>query len=223
MLKSSWMNLVIETPVILNPDQLTFPSPSLALDDGLLAIGGDLSCERLIQAYRQGIFPWFNQGEPILWWSPNPRAILFPNNLVVSHSLRKSLKKNYTVTMDKAFEQVVIACSQPRAKQQETWIGPEMISAYCQLHQRGFAHSLEVWLADKLIGGLYGIVLKRVFFGESMFHKVRDASKIALYHLCHHHQFDFIDCQLISPHLVSLGCKAIDRDAFLSLLKNALT
>lgn len=204
-------------------DQFKFPPPTLALDNGLLAIGGDLSSKRLIQAYRQGIFPWFNQGEPILWWSPDPRAILYPKQFKVSKSLRKSLKKPYKITYDQAFEQVIVACSKPRTYQADTWINQAMINAYCKLHELGFANSIEVWHDHNLIGGLYGIQLGQAFFGESMFHTVRDASKIALYHLCHHHQaFDFIDCQIINSHLLSLGCQAIKRDDFLVALNKAL-
>jgi len=206
-----------------------FPPIDQALDDGLLAIGGDLSSERLENAYRQGIFPWFNEHDPILWWSPNPRMVLIPQEVKVSQSLRKTLrKKTMEVTMDKAFNQVMHACAAPRAKQPDqsdsgTWIHPNMIEAYTQLHHQGRAHSVEVWQDGQLVGGLYGIAIGRIFFGESMFTTVRDSSKIALVTLCQQlqrWQFPLIDCQIYSDHLASLGARNIKRADFVSYLED---
>ena len=199
-----------------------FPDPNLSDDHGLLAIGGDLSAERILQAYSQGIFPWFEPGQPILWWSPNPRLILIPDEFKLSHSLQKSLKKPFKCSIDTAFQQVITACATYSNRINNTWISPEMIEAYITLHHMGYAHSFEVWDKNNLIGGLYGISLGRAFFGESMFHITTDASKIALYYLCKtldRWGFDFIDCQLPTPHLKSLGAKSIDRAEFLKLLK----
>ncbi|WP_131781367.1 leucyl/phenylalanyl-tRNA--protein transferase [Legionella gresilensis] len=203
----------------------TFPDPEKADDQGLLAVGGDLSPGRLLTAYSQGIFPWFDDDYPILWWSPNPRLLLIPQEFKVSRSLKKSLKKNYLVTFDKAFEQVIHACATIDKRKQHTWITSDMQQAYIELHRLGYAHSVEVWSADKLVGGLYGISLGRAFFGESMFHKERDTSKIALFYLCQllmDWHFDFIDCQLSTPHLQSLGAIVVARQEFLKRLKQTL-
>ncbi|MGD8560501.1 MAG: leucyl/phenylalanyl-tRNA--protein transferase [Gammaproteobacteria bacterium] len=201
-----------------------FPDVSLALDEpnGLLAIGGDLSPRRLLAAYRHGIFPWFNPGEPILWWSPDPRAVLYPDNIYISRSLHKTLKKNlFTLTVDSAFDEVMKACQAPRSTQPGTWITLEMRRAYGQMHELGYAHSVECWQGDELVGGLYGMSLGRVFYGESMFSRVTDASKVALVHLTDklkHWNYQIIDCQVQSEHLMRLGAEDIPRQQFCSLL-----
>ena len=205
-------------------DSLDFPAPRHALDDpnGLLAIGGDLSTARLLQAYRLGIFPWFSDDQPILWWCPDPRCILYPTRLKISRSLRKSLRnKGVEVSFDNAFDEVIDACAAPRQQQPETWITSDMRQAYQQLHRMGVAHSVEVWHEQQLVGGLYGLSLGRAFFGESMFSQLRDSSKIALVYLCGQlrtWQFDFIDCQVENAHLLSLGCELIPREHFLAQL-----
>ncbi|QIK38495.1 leucyl/phenylalanyl-tRNA--protein transferase [Caldichromatium japonicum] len=209
----------------LDPDDHShFPAPHLALAEpnGLLAIGGDLSPTRLLQAYRRGIFPWFGPGDPILWWSPDPRAVLFPTQLRISRSLRKRLRRcGLTTTLDRAFRAVIQQCAAPREPKGGTWLVPEMIAAYCQLHTLGLAHSVEVWQGNTLVGGLYGVALGRVFFGESMFSRVDDASKIALVHLCEQlvdWDFVLIDCQMMTAHLHSLGAVALARAEFLTLI-----
>ncbi len=190
--------------------------------NGLLAIGGDLSSTRLISAYRRGIFPWYSQGQPILWWSPDPRTVLFPDELKVSRSLRKTLRKGrFTVTMDHAFGQVVRECAAPRAHETGTWLVPEMQMAYLDLHRSGIAHSVETWRDDALVGGLYGIALGQVFYGESMFSRESDASKVALVYLTHcliAWGYRLIDCQVYSDHLISLGAREIPRREFVALL-----
>lgn len=205
----------------------SFPPVDHAFEDGLLAAGGDLSTERLLDAYRHGIFPWFNEDDPILWWSPDPRLVLFPNEVKISKSLNKVLKNSdMTVTTDRAFNQVMHSCAAPRANkvaQQEngTWIHQNMIEAYTELHKQGYAHSVEVWHDNQLVGGLYGIAIGEVFFGESMFSQMRDSSKIALVALCQQlqrWQFSLIDCQIYSDHLARLGAKNITRSEFVSYL-----
>lgn len=210
-----------------NPHQ-HFPPVHLAMRDpnGLLAIGGDLSMPRLLRAYSQGIFPWFNPDEPILWWCPDPRAVLEPSDLHVSHSLRKQVKKQqYAVTMDAAFMDVLDSCSATRTKSRGTWLGPDMKRAYFNLHLNGHCHSVEVWRDAKLIGGLYGVALGRAFFGESMFSRADDGSKLAFYYLCEQlkaWRFELIDCQISSAHLISLGAKEMAREAFLRRLRQAV-
>lgn len=197
-----------------------FPDASSALDEpnGLLAVGGDLSPQRLLCAYRRGIFPWFNEDQPILWWSPDPRAVLFPETLRVSRSLAKSLRnRGYEIRIDTAFEDVIRACAAPRASQPETWITRDMMDAYNQLHALGHARSVEVWRDGLLRGGLYGVSMGRVFFGESMFSLERDASKVALVHLCRS-GFELIDCQVVSGHLLRLGAVELPRKDFTRLL-----
>ncbi len=192
---------------------------SLLEPNGLLAAGADLSPQRLVTAYRLGIFPWYSPGDPILWWSPDPRMVLFPDKLKLSRSLTKTLRHaDYTVTLDTAFDQVIAACAlTPRTGQSGTWISMEMQTAYLRMHTLGIAHSVETWRAGKLIGGLYGIAIGRAFFGESMFSHATDASKISLAHLCAHlvrREFGIIDCQMETTHLASLGARPISRDDF---------
>lgn len=208
----------------LNED-FVFPDPETSDKQGLLLIGGDLNPKRILQAYSQGVFPWYGPGSPVLWWSPNPRLIVRPSAFKVSHSLQKSLKKPFRITVDKAFPEVIRSCATSSERMDNTWIVNDMIEAYTQIHAMGYAHSFEVWLDDELVGGLYGISLGRAFFGESMFHKVTDASKIAFYYLCqtmNQWRFDFIDCQLPSPHLLSLGAEIISRTDFMRLLNDTL-
>ena len=207
---------------------LRFPPVDLASPEGLLAIGGDLRSERLLQAYRTGIFPWYNEGQPILWWSPDPRAVLYPTQLKLSRSLKKTLRqRQFHVTLDQAFVQVMQACAAPRARRPEegTWITPEMVAAYSRLHQQGHAHSVEAWRGKELVGGLYGVALGGVFFGESMFTRATDASKVAFVHLVQqlqHWGFSLIDCQVSSAHLKTLGAQEIRRRRFMQELELAL-
>ena len=201
-----------------------FPPVTTALvePNGLLAAGGDLSVARLVDAYQQGIFPWFNPGQPLLWWSPDPRMALVPGELKVSRSLGKVLRnREYEVRADTSFRAVMRACAQPRPEQGGTWISDEMIAAYGELHERGIAHSIETWIGGELAGGLYGVALGRMFYGESMFTRVADASKIALVHLARQlarWQFGMIDCQMHTAHLASLGAREIPRAAFMRKL-----
>jgi leucyl/phenylalanyl-tRNA--protein transferase len=201
-----------------------FPPPNKALREpnGLLALGGCLSQSRLLKAYRHGIFPWYNPGDPILWWSPNPRLVLFPDKLIISRSLQKTLRKNmFSVTVDKAFDKVVDCCAGSRKEVTGTWITADIYTAYNQLHQTGVAHSVEAWLGDELVGGLYGVAMGLVFFGESMFHTKTDASKVAfarLVTLLKSWNYQLIDCQVHTSHLESFGAEEIDRDYFNSLL-----
>lgn len=211
----------------LEPGSLTFPPTTSALSDpnGLLAVGGDLSPARLIAAYRLGIFPWFDENQPILWWSPNPRAVLFPEKIHISKSLKKKLRQHtVTVTGDQQFLQVVEHCAQvPRSGQDGTWITDDMLDAYSVLHSMGVAHSVEVWQQGQLVGGLYGLVIGGVFFGESMFSLITDASKIAFVYLSVQLQrwgFALVDCQVTNPHLLSLGVEEIDRTLFSQLLSS---
>lgn len=196
---------------------------ALASPNGLLAAGSDLSASRLLSAYRNGIFPWFNENEPILWWSPDPRMVLFPDELKISRSLSKLIRKNnYTIQTDRHFVEVMQACAAPRKDQQGTWIHPEMIDAYSELHQLGLAHSVETWIDGELAGGLYGIALDKVFFGESMFSRLPNASKIAFAYLVRQlseWQFAVIDCQVRTAHLASLGAREIPRAIFRQLLE----
>ena len=197
-----------------------FPDPALALDEpnGLLAAGGDLGPERLLCAYRRGIFPWFSEGQPILWWSPDPRAVLWPETLHVSRSLRRTQRRaTFTISTDTAFDRVVRECAAPRKGREDTWITPDMAAAYGRLHRAGHAHSIECWRGTELAGGLYGVAAGRVFFGESMFSRAPDASKIALAHLCTL-GFGLIDCQIPNAHLTRLGAVAMSRRRFLALL-----
>lgn len=197
---------------------------ALAEPNGLLAVGGDLSQDRLLDAYARGIFPWFNPGDPVLWWSPDPRMVLFPEDLKISRSLRKTLlKRKFQIRTDTAFREVMLACAQPRADQNGTWITPEIVSGYCRLHEIGLAHSVETWMNGELVGGLYGVALGRMFYGESMFSRISDASKIAFAHLVRQLQrwnFGMIDCQMKTAHLASLGAREIPRGEFAERLTN---
>ena len=201
-----------------------FPSLDFALREpnGLLAAGGDLSTQRLLQAYRGGIFPWFNPGDPILWWSPDPRMVLLPSEFKLSRSLRKTLKKRaFEIRIDTVFQSVMQNCAAPRQDQAGTWIGPQIIAAYTQLHQLGIAHSIETWRDGELVGGLYGLAIGRMFYGESMFSRATDASKIALAHLVQQLErwdFGMIDCQMNTAHLASLGAREIPRAEFIQRL-----
>jgi leucyl/phenylalanyl-tRNA--protein transferase len=214
---------------MLSPDTgLDFPPVAAASPEGLLAVGGDLRPERLLLAYRRGIFPWYSDGQPILWWSPDPRAVLFPEKLKVSRSLRKTLRqRTFTLTFDTCFRDVMLACTEPRDKKPDggTWITPAMVEAYVKLHALGHAHSVEAWQENKLVGGLYGIALGGVFFGESMFARATDASKIVLVHLVRQLArwgYTLIDCQQYTAHLARFGAEEIPRSAFLHLLAQAL-
>lgn len=204
----------------LDEDDLWFPDPATALaqPNGLLAVGGDLRPERLLQAYQLGIFPWFEEDQPPLWWSPDPRMVLFPHEIHVSHSMRKFLRRHpYTVRSDHAFRAVMQACAGERRGSQGTWISAAMLDAYCRLHELGHAHSVEVWEADVLVGGLYGIAMGRVFFGESMFSHRPNVSKLALIDLAQRLPgagYRLIDCQVANPHLASLGARNIPRREF---------
>jgi leucyl/phenylalanyl-tRNA--protein transferase len=206
-------------------DEQPFPSAERALDDpqGLLAVGGSLSPARLLSAYRQGIFPWYAAEQPILWWSPDPRMVLYPERIKISRSLRKTLRKNiFRVTMDTSFDDVITRCAEPRSSETGTWLTPEMMTAYCRLSRLGYAHSVEVWHDASVVGGLYGVAIGRVFFGESMFSRTTDASKIALVALARQLQrwkFAVIDCQMHTAHLSSMGADPLCRSAFLKLVR----
>lgn len=207
-------------------DELIFPPPMLARHDGLLAVGGDLSVERLLLAYSMGIFPWYSAGDPLLWWSPDPRMVLFPAEFHCSRRLARTLRQQvFTVTFDQAFALVVAGCAAPRPGQDGTWIVPEMQEAYCRLHAEGWAHSVECWQGDELVGGLYGVSLGGCFFGESMFSRVTDSSKVAMAVLVRRlsvWDFDLIDCQMKSDHLVRLGGGEISGSEFSRRLQESL-
>jgi len=211
----------------LTADKSHFPKVETALKDpdGLLAIGGDLSPERIINAYRNGIFPWFSHNDPILWWSPSKRAVIQPTQCHISKSMKRLIRKNkFTITIDHAFSDVINACAQPRTSQPETWICPPMIAAYNKLHQLGYAHSIEVWKDHKLVGGLYGMEIGKLFCGESMFSREDNSSKIAFIALNQHlgnFPDTYIDCQMQTSHLSSLGVKEVERAQFIHLLQDA--
>lgn len=214
-------------PVYRLTKKLIFPPPELAEADGLLAVGGDLSVERLLLAYSMGIFPWFSDGQPILWWSPDPRLVLIPAELKVSKTLRQTIRKGaFRVTTNKAFEEVIRNCATIRRKgEQGTWITEEMIQAYVRLHRAGYAQSVESWDGDELAGGLYGVMMSRAFFGESMFAKKSDASKVAFAVYAAdlaQKGFELIDCQVTTEHLKRFGAREIPRGEFVSRLKMAL-
>ena len=215
------------TPCWLDPEalEIAFPDVELALQepDGLLAVGGKLSTEWLLHAYQRGIFPWYGQDQPILWWAPDPRLVLFPENLHISHSLARVIKRGkFTITLDTAFNDVITACAKPRPSQAGTWITPEMKSAYVDLHYAGYAHSVESWCDGVLAGGLYGIAIGNIFFGESMFTEVADASKTAFIALVRQLEcwgFSLIDCQVHTDHLASLGAAPVPRKEFTAMLE----
>ena len=214
-------------PILASDPESPFPPTDQALDNppGLLAMGGDLSPARLINAYRHGIFPWYSDDQPILWWSPAPRCVLYPQAVHVSRRLRRRYNQGlFSLTADQAFTRVITACAGPRRDHDGTWITDEMLAAYIRLHERGIAHSVEVWIGNDLAGGIYGLALGRVFFGESMFSKHQDASKIALVALCRQLQqwnFSLMDCQISNPHLLSMGAQDISRVEFDQHLKTA--
>jgi len=212
-------------PVFRLSKQVSFPPPELAEESGLLAVGGDLSSERLIAAYRRGIFPWYGEGDPILWWFTSPRLVLFPSELKVSRRLARYLRTTgLRVTVDAAFSEVISMCAEIRTDtRRETWISTEMQQAYIRLHDLGYAHSVECWSDGTLAGGLYGVALDRVFFGESMFSTISNASKIALIHLVAHlreRSFQLIDCQMTTQHLLRLGAREITGESFRELLRH---
>jgi leucyl/phenylalanyl-tRNA--protein transferase len=214
----------------LDPDDPAAPFPAVDQaqrePNGLLAVGGDLSLTRLLNAYRSGIFPWYSAGQPILWWSPDPRLVLFPQRLKISRSLHKALRnRGFRISLDRDFRGVIQACAAPRQYEGETWITKEMLSAYESLHHAGHAHSVEVWLGEELVGGLYGVTTGSTFFGESMFSSERDASKVALVCLARHLSswgYKVIDCQVYSQHLVSLGAEEINRSRFIEILRDSV-
>lgn len=211
-----WINET-DPPAALPPSRFALKEPN-----GLLAVGGALTPEWLVHAYRAGVFPWYSEGQPVLWWTPDPRAVLFPDEFRCSRSLRKSLRnRGFETRLDTAFEQVVAACAQPRRRDAGTWITPAMHESYVELHRRGLAHAVETWHGGELVGGLYGVTLGRVFFGESMFTRATDASKVALARLveeCRARGVGLIDCQMATDHLASLGSRCIPRAEFESLL-----
>jgi len=214
-------------PIFRLGKPILFPPVSLAMENGLLALGGDLSPYRLLEAYRQGIFPWYSPGEPILWWAPQPRFILFPRDILVSRSMRQLLKQNrFRISLDRDFEAVISACRRVgRPDQDGTWITEEMQEAYIILHELGYAHSVEVWRNSALIGGLYGVSLGGCFFGESMFSYESNASKAALIRLAYllrALRFTLIDCQVYTPHLALMGARFVAREAFTDLVRKAL-
>ena len=205
----------------LDDHEHIFPNPALAEPDGLLAIGGDLSRDRLILAYAQGIFPWFSEGDPICWFSPHERCVIYPDKVKVSKSMRKVISSNmFSVTMDKAFKEVILSCAEsPRKDQDGTWITTDMQEAYIDLHHAGRAHSVEVWYEDELVGGLYGIHVNTIFCGESMFSKMSNASKAALIWLCQTGNYRLIDCQVPNDHLLSLGAEMIPGNTYMQALQ----
>lgn len=208
-------------PVFSLDDSLTFPPPQLARSDGLLAVGGDLSPERLLLAYRLGIFPWYGPGEPLLWWAPSPRLVLFPDELQISRRLARTIRQGkFKVAFDRDFDKVIHLCGATR-QESGTWLDPPLIAAFCRLHELGYAHSVECYLGEELVGGLYGLALDRIFFGESMFSLVTDSSKVALAGLVAFLKtqgFAAIDCQVRTSHLLSLGAREIAAPDFSRLL-----
>lgn len=209
-------------PYLLDENKLVFPHPSLADEDGLLAIGADLQLERLLLAYENGIFPWYNEENPILWFAPLERFVLVPNKIKLSKSMKQIMKSNkFKVTIDQDFKSVIENCaSMPRKDQDGTWIIADMQEAYIRLHEAGYAHSIEVWQDQKLVGGLYGVQVGKIFCGESMFSKVSNASKIALIYLAQNFGLSLIDCQIPSDHLSSMGAETISQSEYLTILHN---
>ena len=202
-------------------NELWFPDPGESTDDGLIAIGGDMSPERLLLAYRNGIFPWFRKEGYPFWFCPEERMVLFPNELHVSRSMKKVMRSGrFQVTEDRAFEEVIRACAEVHEQIDfDTWIDDEFIRAYTQLHHLGYAHSIEVWEEEKLVGGMYGISIGKIFCGESMFSRASNTSKMALIHVCESKRYTLIDCQVPTPHLASMGARLVSRDAFLKMIK----
>ena len=214
-------------PIFILTSDLKFPPVHLATPEGLLCVGGDLSPSRLLLAYQSGIFPWYSDDEPILWWSPDPRLVLYPKELKISRSLNKTIRKvGYRVTMDICFQHTIESCAHAKRKEAHgTWITPEMAQAYARLHEMGYAHSVETWYQGKIVGGLYGVSLGRCFFGESMFSIMPDASKVALVALrnfLHDRNFKLIDCQLPTDHLIRMGARKVSRKVFISELNQSL-
>jgi leucyl/phenylalanyl-tRNA--protein transferase len=218
-----------QTVHYLDSESLAFPptQQALTVPNGLIAIGGDLSPQRLVSAYEQAIFPWFNAGEPIMWWSPSPRAIIPVNQIKINRTLTKFIKKNpYQVTLNKDFDQVISNCAHAPSRKEGTWIVKDMKLAYMRLHELGYAHSIEVWQHNELVGGLYGVAINGFFSGESMFYKKNNASKVALISLAELLKtigVSFIDCQILNPFLDDMGCIEIDRDSFTQLQQVAIT
>lgn len=213
--------------LFLLSEEIAFPSPRFSNPDGLLAVGGDLSRERLVLAYRMGIFPWYSAGDPVLWWSPDPRLVLPVDAFHVSRRLKRIIDKQFfRITFDSAFTEVIKGCAAKRRKDgRGTWIVPEMAAAYIALHEDGIAHSVEAWRGNELAGGLYGVSLGRCFFGESMFTRVDNASKVALAALVSYIKsrgFDFVDCQVTSDHLIRMGAEEVPRDVFLAMLEKSM-
>jgi leucyl/phenylalanyl-tRNA--protein transferase len=214
-------------PVFFVSKKVGFPHPCLAREDGLLAVGGDLSQERLLAAYRMGIFPWFSDESPILWWSPDPRLVLYPKEIKISKKLERLIRKGvFHITLDQAFDQVITSCAKIRRHENGgTWIVGDMIRAYSKLHESGFAHSAEAWYEGNLAGGLYGVSLGRCFFGESMFTRISNASKVAFVILVEHLRklsFDLIDCQVATEHMIRFGAREIPRNDFLKQIEKSL-
>jgi leucyl/phenylalanyl-tRNA--protein transferase len=213
-------------PIFALNEQIIFPPVNLAERSGILAVGGDLSPERLIEAYRRGIFPWYSEGDPIIWWSPDPRFVLFPAETYISKTMRQVLRRNvFEVSFDRDFRAVMQGCQGPRKREKGTWITEEMMEAYIRLHESGIAHSIETWQNGELMGGLYGISLGRCFFGESMFTRVSNASKAAFITLSMRLRelgFVIIDCQVYTSHLESLGARHITRDEYIAILEEGL-
>jgi leucyl/phenylalanyl-tRNA---protein transferase len=213
-------------PIFALNHDILFPPVQLAESSGILAVGGDLSPERLIEAYRSGIFPWFSDGDPIIWWSPDPRFVLFPEEIYISKTMRQVLNRNvFSITFDHDFRSVIEGCRQPRRKEKGTWITDEMLEAYVRLHELGIAHSVEAWNDGSLAGGLYGLSLGKIFFGESMFARESNASKAAFVTLVKRlgeRGFSCIDCQVYTEHLESLGARYISREDYLDMLREGL-
>ncbi len=211
-------------PVFSLDQSITFPPPQLARDDGLLAVGGDLAPERLLLAYRLGIFPWYGPGEPILWWAPNPRLVLFPDEHKISRRLTRTIRQSrFRVEFDRDFAQVIQLCGETRRHTGGTWLDQPLIAAFRRLHRLGYAHSVECYQDDRLVGGLYGLALDRVFFGESMFSLVRDSSKVALAALVatlKDRDFSLIDCQVRTEHLIAQGAREISGELFFQFLRD---
>ncbi|MEO6406693.1 MAG: leucyl/phenylalanyl-tRNA--protein transferase [Ferruginibacter sp.] len=206
----------------LNKTDINFPHPSLAEPDGLLAIGGDLTTERLVSAYENGIFPWYSEGDPVCWFSPHRRCVIFPKEIFISHSMKKIISQNsFSITTNTCFEDVIENCRSIKRKLEHgTWITNDMKEAYIELHHLGVAHSVEAWQDGKLAGGMYGVVINNIFCGESMFSKISNASKAVMIWICSQRKYKLLDCQLANPHLLSMGARLIEQKDFLKMLKS---